>query len=93
MEQEVVSTVLERSYANVDRVNQIYSSVYGFEIGLSRDSDLDLLFQWRHRIVHRNGREKDGSFHQFVEIDVRKAITVTSLVAEIIMSRINRKEI
>ena len=91
LEQEVVSSVLERSYANVDKVNQIYSSVYGFEIGLCRDSDIDLLFQWRHRIVHRNGREKDGSFHHFVEKDVRKAITVTSLVVEIIMSHINRK--
>lgn len=93
LEQEVVNSILERSYANVDRINQIYSSVYGFEIGLCRDSDIDQLFQWRHRIVHRNGREKDGSFHQFVEKDVRKAITVISQVVEIIMSRIKKEEI
>lgn len=91
LEQEVVSSILERSYANVDRVNQIYSSVYGFEIGLCKDSDIDLLFQWRHRIVHRNGREKDGTFHQFVEKDVRKAITITTLVIETIMSHIKRE--
>lgn len=91
LEQEVVSYILEKSYANVDRVNKIYSSVYGFEIGLCRDSDLDLLFQWRHRIVHRNGREKDGSFHQFVEKDVRKAIAVTTQVIETIMSHIIEK--
>lgn len=91
LEQEVVSSILERSYANVDRVNQIYSSVYGFELGLCRDSDIDLLFQWRHRIVHRNGREKDGSFHQFVDKDVRKAITITTLVIETIMSHIKRE--
>lgn len=90
LEQEVVSFILERSYANVDRVNQIYSSVYGFNIGLCRDSDIDLLFQWRHRIVHRNGREKDGSFHQFVEKDVRKAITVTTQVVETIMAHIRK---
>ena len=91
LEQEVVSSILERSYANVDRVNQIYSSVYGFELGLCRDSDIDLLFQWGHRIVHRNGREKDGSFHQFVDKDVRKAITITTLVIETIMSHIKRE--
>ena len=91
LEQEVVSSILGRSYANVDRVNQIYNSVYGFEIGLCRDSDIDQLFQWRHRIVHRNGREKDGSFHQFVEKDVRKAITIVTIEIETIMSQIKRE--
>lgn len=88
LEQEVVRLILEGSYTNVDRVNRIYRSVYGFEMGLSRDCEIDLLFQWRHRIVHRNGREKDGSYHHFVEKDVRKAITVTTQVIETIMSRI-----
>ena len=91
MEQEVVSFILECSYTNVDRVNEIFHCVYGFDIGLRRDSEIDILFQWRHRIVHRNGREKDGSFHQFVEKDVRKAIFVTTQVIETIMSHINRK--
>lgn len=86
LEQEVISSILEMSYANVDRVNQIYSSVYGFEIGLCKDSDIDLLFQWRHRIVHRNGREKDGSFHHFSENDVRKALAVITHIVETIMS-------
>ena len=92
LEQEVVSYILERSYTNVKSINQIYSSVYGFNIGLCRGCDIDLLFQWRHRIVHRNGREKDGTFHQFVEKDVRNAITVTTLIIEAIMSHIKRDE-
>lgn len=90
-EQTVFRSILYSSYANVERVNTIYNDVYGIHLEISEDSDVNDWFIWRHRIVHRNGREKDGSTHVFLENDVRKALADITQIIETIMSRINLK--
>lgn len=87
-EQAVFRSVLNSSYANIERVNSIFYEVYGISLRISEKSDINDWFDWRHRIVHRNGREKDGSFHQFSENDVRRALADTAQVIETIMSQI-----
>jgi len=74
LECEIVKKQLKVSYADVKSVNKIYRKVWGFDYDIFKDNNLQDWFDWRHRIVHRNGREKDGTFHQFCFDDVKKAL-------------------
>lgn len=75
VEHEVIMIILGKSYANVDRINQMYKRVWGLDFDICEGhNSLQEWFGWRHRIVHRNGREKDGSIHQFSSYDVEKAL-------------------
>ena len=74
LEHEVLMKQLKESYANVKNINQLYKKVWGFDFNIFEDNNLKDWFDWRHRIVHRNGREKDGSYHQFCHDDVKNAL-------------------
>lgn len=74
LEREVVMSQLGKSYASVERVNQIYKNGWKITFDICEGYNLQDWFDWRHRIVHRNGREKDGSYHQFCLDDVRSAL-------------------
>lgn len=75
LEYEVVMNILGKSYANIDRVNEMYKRVWGFDFDICKGyNNIQDWFNWRHRIVHRNGREKDGTIHKFSSCDVKKAL-------------------
>ena len=75
LEHEVLMSQLMMSFANNERVNHIYRMVWNLDFDICKDHNLQNWFEWRHRIVHRNGREKDGTYHQFSLNDVRKALS------------------
>ena len=74
LEREILMGQLMKSFANVERVNQAYKKVWNLDFDICEGHDLQDWFDWRHRIVHRNGREKDGTFHQFCLDDVKKVL-------------------
>lgn len=83
-EQIVIKSILKQSYADKDEVDKVFEKVYGFE-KVTKYSGIKKWLDWRHRIVHRNAREKDGTFHVFTEQDVRDALNdVDKLVTKIV---------
>ena len=91
-EKRVIKYIMKQSYAQKDDVDNVFMKVYGIK-NISSYSGIQKWFAWRHRIVHRNGREKNGSFHLFTENDVRNAIeTVDKLVLKIMKLITEEKE-
>lgn len=62
-EQEVIEYLLSRSYADINNINKVYANktLFGIETGTVL-SNLAPFFKERHRIAHRNGRNKAGAF-------------------------------
>ena len=90
LEHEVVMNILGMSYANVGRVNQMYKRVWGLNFDICKNNNkLQDWFDWRHRIVHRNGREKDGSIHRFSTKDVENALQDIDQIVNHIMTTIS----
>lgn len=56
------------------------------------DNNLQDWFDWRHRIVHRNGREKDGTYHQFCLDDVKKALANIDAAINHFMTIISKQQ-
>lgn len=82
-EQIVLKSILNQSFADKDEVDKAFKKVYGFK-NVTSYSGIKKWLDWRHRIVHRNAREKDGSFHVFTEIDVRDALNdIDKLISKI----------
>lgn len=75
LEKEVIYTIMETSFASVKNTNNLFSDVYGFKVIYDNNPVVEL-FELRHRIVHRNGRKKDGSFYQFTDNDVNNALII-----------------
>ncbi len=74
LEREVLISLLMTSFANVEKVNHIYKKVWNLDFNICEGYNLQEWFEWRHRIVHRNGWEKDGTYHQFSYKDVKMAM-------------------
>lgn len=92
LEREVLMSQLMKSFANVERVNHIYKIVWNLDFDICVDNNLQDWFDWRHRIVHRNGREKDGTYHQFSHDDVKKALEDIDAVVNHIMTIISKRQ-
>ena len=86
LEYEIVQNQLRKSYANIERVNDTYKKIWGFDFDICEGHDIQEWFDWRHRIVHRNGREKDGTHHQFCLADVKKALVDIDSAVQHIMT-------
>ena len=90
IEREVLMSQLMKSFASVERVNQAYKKVWNLDFDICEGHDLQDWFDWRHRIVHRNGREKDGTYHQFCLDDVKKALLDIDVAVDHIMTIISK---
>jgi hypothetical protein len=90
LEREVLMSQLMKSFANVERVNHIYKKVWDLDFDICEGYNLQDWFNWRHRIIHRNGREKDGTYHQFSHDDVKKALVGIDTAVNHIMTTISK---
>lgn len=90
LEREVLMNQLMKSFANVEMVNCIYKKVWDLDFDICEHNNLQVWFDWRHRIVHRNGREKNGTYHQFCLDDVEKALVDIDAAVNNIMSIISK---
>jgi len=90
IEREVLMNQLMKSYANVEKVNHIYKIVWNLDFNICGDNNLRDWFEWRHRIVHRNGRDKDGTHHQFNYDDVKRSLVDIDAVVSHIMTIISK---
>ena len=90
IEREVLMSQLMKSFSNAERVNHIYKKVWNLDFDICENNNLQDWFDWRHRIVHRNGREKDGTYHQFCLEDVRMALLDIDAVVNHIMTIISK---
>lgn len=63
-EKEVIKYILSESYANLDTIKALYKnkSVFGFSIDIGQHKAMENHFLNRHKIAHRNGREKTGTY-------------------------------
>ena len=92
LEREVLMSLLMNSFANVEKVNHIYKKVWNLDFDICGDNNLQDWFDWRHRIVHRNGREKDGTYHHFLHDDVKKAMVDIDAAVNHIMAIISKRQ-
>ena len=91
LEREVLMSLLMTSFANVEKVNHIYKKVWNLDFNICEGSNLQDWFEWRHRIVHRNGREKDGTYHQFSYKDVKMVMQDIDTAVNHIMAIISKQ--
>lgn len=72
-EQQIIKDIMKTSFADWSKIKCYFYHVYG--IGnmhkLCDVSKMKNYFKMRHRIVHRNAREKTGEFHVFTEKEVK----------------------
>lgn len=92
LEREVLMSLLLKSFANVERVNSIYKKVWNLDFNICEGYNLKDWFDWRHRVVHRNGREKDGTYHQFNYNDVRMVMQDIDMAVNHIMAIISKRQ-
>lgn len=77
IEQEVISKVLDDSYCNVNDITSIYKELFGITI-CDANEKIGEHFKYRHKIVHRNGRNKKSG-----ELDVITTDAVEGLISDI----------
>lgn len=91
LEREVLMSLLMKSFANVERINHIFKIVWNLDLNICEGRNLQEWFDWRHRIVHRNGREKDGKYHQFNFHDVNNALSDIDTTINYILNIISKR--
>lgn len=87
-EQEVISNVLDDSYCNVNNITSIYKELFGITI-CDTSGKIGQHFEYRHRIVHRNGRNKDsGEFDDITTDAINELISDINGFVEQIMKKL-----
>lgn len=74
VEQKVIEYVLKQSYLNADSIKETLNMLFGFSVVV--DSTLKDLFRQRHRIAHRGGRLRDGSFVEYSPDEINNTIVL-----------------
>lgn len=71
-EKEVIEYILSKSYANLDTIKSLYknTTLFGFSIDIGQHKSMEKHFRNRHKIAHRNGREKTGAYIQISSNDI-----------------------
>ena len=77
VEQDVICKVLDDSYCNVKCITSIYETIFGITISWN-GGKIGQYFDYRHKIAHRNGRDKDSG-----ELDVITKDVVEELISDI----------
>lgn len=60
-EQAVIEYVMKTSYSNVDTIKKTYRDVFNASIS-DLKGKMKAIFMYRHKLAHRNGRNKDNSY-------------------------------
>lgn len=76
-EQAVIEYVMKISYSNIDTIKRIYKDIFNISI-VDLDGKMKEAFRNRHKLAHRNGRNKDNSY-----------INITNEKLEALMVNIN----
>lgn len=89
VEQNVIKKVLDDSYCNIKSITSIYEQL--FRIIICDDGGkVGKHFENRHRIVHRNGRnKKSGEFDDITTDAVNKLISDVNVFVEQIKSKLS----
>lgn len=71
-EKEVIEYILSKSYANLDTIKSLYknTTLFGFSIDIGQHKEMENHFLNRHKIAHRNGREKTGTYIHISSNDI-----------------------
>lgn len=71
-EKAVIEHILSENYANLDTIKSLYKnkSVFGFSIDIGQHEAMKNHFLNRHKIAHRNGREKTGTYIHISSYDI-----------------------
>lgn len=87
IEQDVISKVLDDSYCNMSTIASIYDKLFGITI-CDTSGKIGKHFEYRHRIVHRNGRNKGSGELDVITID---AVTILILNVNAFVNQIKNK--
>lgn len=60
-EQAVLEHVMKTSYSNIDTIKEVYKEVFNVSIA-DLKGKMKSIFWNRHKLAHRNGRNKDNSY-------------------------------
>lgn len=88
IEQDVIKKVLDDSYCGIKSITSIYEKLFGITI-CDDAKRIGKHFENRHRIVHRNGRNKDsGEFDDITTDAINELISDINGFVEQIMKKL-----
>lgn len=88
LEQRVFEYVMKQSYSNIETVNNVYKKIFNFSISDIKNK-IDVYINDRHKLTHRNGRNKDGSYIIIENKKLYQLIADAESFVNEIMNRIN----
>lgn len=60
-EQKVIEYIMRKSYSNIDTIKKVYGDIFKVTISDS-GGKMKAIFRYRHKLAHRNGRNKDNTY-------------------------------
>ncbi len=89
IEQKVVYYVLRQSFSNIKTINYFFKNICNVTIENSNNS-INEHFDTRHKLVHRNGRDKDDKYIEISLSDLDKVIKDTRNFVDQIMYKLQK---
>lgn len=90
-EKEVIEYILSKSYANLNTIKLLYknNTLFGFSIDIGQHKAMENHFLNRHKIAHRNGREKTGTYIHISSNDIDILISDCNKLANDINAKLH----
>ena len=89
LEQKVVHYVLRQSYSNIKTIKDFFKDFFKIKIE-DKSGRISEYFEIRHKLVHRNGRDKDGNYIEIPDKDLETLIKDINDFVDQIMSKISK---
>lgn len=90
LEQRIIEYIMKQSYSNIVTIKDAYKKVLNFSI-VDKDGKIAEHFRTRHKLAHRNGRNKDGSYIEISNENLDILISDLEDFVNQVMDKINQK--
>lgn len=89
LERKVINYVLKQPYSNIKTIKDFFKNFCNAEI-VDMDGRIYEYFEIRHKLVHRNGRDKDDKYIDITNENLYSLINDTKSFVDQIMSKISK---
>lgn len=87
-EQMIIGYVINSSYSNIKKIKKVYEDIFNVVIE-DIENKMEVHFNNRHIMAHKNGRLKDGSFMNIGNLELKELISDSKDFIQLIMQSIN----
>lgn len=87
-EQMIIDYVINSSYSNIKKIKKVYEDIFNVVIE-DIENKMEVHFNNRHIMAHKNGRLKDGSFMNIGNLELKVLISDSKDFIQLIMQSIN----